>query len=72
MLFEQRAREFSRIKEKHPEYNQERVAMAYNDWLSEKSEMGEYFEPDTIAKADTVANTYRKKGWKWVRGDRTR
>jgi hypothetical protein len=72
LVYEQRAREFKRIKEEHPEYSQERVAMAYNDWLFEKTKNGEVIEFDREATADTVSNIFKKKGWKWVRGDRIR
>jgi hypothetical protein len=51
---------FKRLKDKHPEWSQARVAMEAIEELGED------------VTENTVRNTYRLLGWKWERGDRIR
>lgn len=51
---------FKKLKGKHPEWSQSRVAMEASKELEE------------VVTADTVRNTYRMMGWKWERADRIR
>lgn len=55
-----RATVFRRIKEAHPNWNVERVAM------EAAKELGE------SVSAETVRNAYRAMGWTWQRADRVR
>lgn len=51
---------FKRLKTKHPEWSQAKVAMESSDELGE------------VVTVETVRNTYRQLGWMWERGDRIR
>ncbi len=51
---------FSRLKNEHPSWSQDKVAM------ESRVELGE------IVSAETVRNTYRIMGAQWLRGDRVR
>jgi len=51
---------FRKLKEKHPTWSQNRVAIEASKELDEQ------------VTADTVRNTYRQLGWKWERADRIR
>ncbi len=55
-----RGQVFKELKDKHPEWTQEKVAMEAQDILHES------------VTADTVRNTYRAMGLKWKRGNRVR
>jgi hypothetical protein len=55
-----RAETFRRLKDSHPAWNVERVAMEAS------GELGE------VVTAETVRNAYRAMGWKWQRADRVR
>jgi hypothetical protein len=57
---QERGKVFKRLKDKHPEWSQARVA------LEASEELGE------VVTIETVRNTYRAMGWKWERGDRVR
>ncbi len=55
-----RALVFKQLKESHPSWGIERVAMEAS------KELGE------VVTAETVRNAYRAMGWRWQRGDRVR
>lgn len=55
-----RAAVFRRLKDAHPAWSMDRVAMEAS------RELGE------IVTGETVRNAYRAMGWKWCRGDRVR
>ena len=55
-----RATVFKRLKDAHPNWNRERVAMEAT------KELGEF------VTSETVRNAYRAMGWKWKRADRVR
>ena len=55
-----RAAMFKRLKDAHPAWSMDRVAMEANPELGE------------IVTGETVRNAYRAMGWKWNRGDRVR
>src|SRR5262245_47284750 len=55
-----RAETFRRLKDLHPAWNVERVAMEATNELGE------------VVTAETVRNAYRAMGWKWQRADRVR
>jgi hypothetical protein len=57
---QERGKVFKRLKGKHPEWSQARVA------LEASEELGE------VVTIETVRNTYRSLGWEWERGDRVR
>lgn len=57
---QERARVCKELKDAHPEWTQEKLAMEAGDRLGE------------ILSAESVRNVYRAMGWKWKRGERTR
>jgi hypothetical protein len=57
---QERARVCKELKDAHPEWTQEKLAMEAGDRLGE------------ILSAESVRNVYRTMGWKWKRGERTR
>lgn len=62
----ERADYFKKMKDRHPAWSQEKVAMEAARPESE----GGLGESDIIA--DTVRNAYRAMGWEWERADRVR
>jgi hypothetical protein len=57
---QERAKVCKELKDAHPEWTQEKLAMVAGDRLGE------------ILSAESVRNVYRTMGWKWKRGERTR
>ena len=57
---QERARACRELKDAHPEWTQEKLAMEAGDRLGE------------ILSEESVRNVYRTMGWKWKRGERTR